>query len=99
MLSIARATINTPKLILLDEPTLGLSPVMIDEIMEIIGSIKKNGATIIMAEQKIEPSLPIGDLVIVLSRGEIIYKGPGDDIDPDQIASMVMTGSFEPVYN
>ena len=99
MLAIARATINTPKLILLDEPTLGLSPVMIDEIMEIIGSIKKNGATIIMAEQKIEPSLSIGDLVIVLSRGEIIYKGTGDDIDPDQIASMVMTGSFEPVYN
>ena len=52
-----------------------------------------------MAEQKIEPSLSIGDLVIVLSRGEIIYKGPVDDIDPDQIASMVMTGSFEPVYN
>ena len=99
MLAIARATINTPKLILLDEPTLGLSPVMIDEIMEIIGSIKKNGATIIMAEQKIEPGLSIGDLVIVLSRGEIIYKGPSDDIDPDQIASMVMTGSFEPVYN
>ena len=52
-----------------------------------------------MAEQKIEPSLSLGDLVVVLSRGGIIYKGPGDDIDPDQIASMVMTGSFEPVYN
>ena len=93
MLAIARATINKPQLILLDEPTLGLSPIMIDQVMEIIGSIKNDGAAIIMAEQSIEPSLSMADVVVVLSRGEIIYKGARQDIDHNQIASMVMTGN------
>ena len=93
MLAIARATINKPQLILLDEPTLGLSPIMIDQVMEIIGSIKNDGAAIIIAEQSIEPSLSMADVVVVLSRGEIIYKGARQDIDHNQIASMVMTGN------
>lgn len=95
MLAIARATINNPKLVLLDEPTLGLSPIMVDEIMGIIDSIKGEGATIVIAEQKIAPSLSRGDIVVVLSRGEIIYKGSRGDIDPKKIASMVMSGNYK----
>ena len=68
---------------------------MVDEIMGIIDSIKGEGATIVIAEQKITPSLSRGDIVVVLSRGEIIYKGSRGDIDPKKIASMVMSGNYK----
>jgi branched-chain amino acid transport system ATP-binding protein len=92
MLAIARAIINKPKLVLLDEPTLGLSPMIITEVMNIIRSIIREGATIIMAEQRIESALMIGDLFAVFSRGRIIHKGLVNEIDRDQIASMVISG-------
>jgi branched-chain amino acid transport system ATP-binding protein len=92
MLAIARAIINKPKLVLLDEPTLGLSPMIITEVMNIIRSIIREGVTIIMAEQRIESALMIGDLFAVFSRGRIIHKGLVNEIDPDQIASMVISG-------
>lgn len=80
MLAIARALMSGPELILMDEPSLGLSPKVIGEITTIISNIHKDGTTIILVEQNAHLALEFADRVYVLETGKVTLGGPAKDL-------------------
>jgi branched-chain amino acid transport system ATP-binding protein len=93
MLAIARAIMNWPRLILLDEPTLGLAPMIIDEVLEAIRAITKNGVGVLLAEQNVVPALRVADQVLVLARGAVVHVGLARDVGPERAAGLMLGGS------
>lgn len=80
MLAIARALMSKPKLLLLDEPSMGLSPLLVKEIFRIIKEINKNGTTILLVEQNAKMALSIADRAYVLETGKIVMSGTGEEL-------------------
>ena len=80
MLAIARALMAHPKLLMLDEPSLGLSPAMTDQIFELIKGLRDRGSTILLVEQNAERALGIVDRAYLLSSGEVQYSGTAEEI-------------------
>jgi branched-chain amino acid transport system ATP-binding protein len=89
MLAIARALLAAPKLLLLDEPSLGLAPVISDQVFEIIQEIRRGGVTILLIEQNARRALEIADRAYVLELGQIAMSGPASELarDPRMVAS------------
>ncbi|MDD5193231.1 MAG: ABC transporter ATP-binding protein [Candidatus Nanoarchaeia archaeon] len=85
MLSIARALILKPKILLLDEPSLGLAPNMMNEIFKIIKEINENGTTIILVEQNAQMALEIANKVCVLQAGKIVFKDIKEKINLEKL--------------
>jgi len=83
MLAIARALMSRPKLLLLDEPTMGLSPMMVDNIFEVIRKISQQGMTIFLVEQNANIALAMSDRAYVMESGEITMTGTGEDLIQD----------------
>ena len=75
MLTIARTLMGNPELLLLDEPSEGLAPLVVDHLKEQIGRLKREGLTILLAEQNVDFSLDLADRVYVLEKGHIRYEG------------------------
>ncbi|MGI5850154.1 MAG: ABC transporter ATP-binding protein [Christensenellales bacterium] len=75
MLAIARALMAKPKLLLMDEPSWGLAPKLVEEVAEIIKAINKRGSTILLVEQNVQMALDIADYVYVLETGQIVAEG------------------------
>ena len=73
MLAIARATISDPKFIMLDEPSEGIMPVLVDEMFELFTSMKQNGVTILLVEQNVEIALSIADRAYIVDQGAIVH--------------------------
>lgn len=84
MLAIARALMSKPKLLLLDEPSLGLAPIIIQQIFEIIEQLRKDGVTIFLVEQNANQALKLADRGYVLENGRIVMQGTGEEllVDP-----------------
>ncbi len=80
MLAIGRALMNRPRLLLLDEPSLGLSPILVREIFDIIQSIKKDGVTILLVEQNARMALAISDIGLILENGRFVMKGKSREL-------------------
>jgi branched-chain amino acid transport system ATP-binding protein len=80
MLAIARALMARPKLIMLDEPSLGLSPTMTDQIFELIGHLRERGSTILLVEQNAERALEIVDRAYLLANGLVEHSGTAEEI-------------------
>lgn len=80
MMAIGRALVSRPKLLLLDEPSMGLSPKLVSEVFDIIEGIRERGATILLVEQNAHMALEIADYAYVLQTGEIVLSGTGEDI-------------------
>ena len=76
MLSIGRALMNRPTLLFLDEPSLGLSPILVKEIFRIIENINEEGVTILLVEQNARMALAIADFALILENGRFVMKGP-----------------------
>ena len=83
MLAMARALMSRPRLLLLDEPSMGLSPIMVDKIFEVIGDVSKQGVTVLLVEQNAQRALQIADRGYVMDSGEITMTGPGKDLLTD----------------
>lgn len=83
MLAIGRALMGKPKLLLLDEPSLGLSPTLVDQILEAIASLKADGVTILLIEQNANAALEISDRGYVLESGRIVLEGSGRELLSD----------------
>lgn len=79
-LAVARALMSEPKLLLLDEPCLGLSPTMVDVIFELIDTLRAQGRTILVVEQQAQRVLSIADRGYVLRTGEIVAEGAGPEL-------------------
>jgi branched-chain amino acid transport system ATP-binding protein len=80
MLAIARALMSRPKLLMLDEPSLGLSPAMTDQIFELISGLHARGTTILLVEQNAERALEIVDRAYLLATGSLEFSGTPDDL-------------------
>ncbi len=80
MLAMGRALMSKPKLLMLDEPSMGLSPLLVDEVFDIIKDINKDGTTILLVEQNAGKSLAISDRAYVLETGNIVLSGTGSEL-------------------
>ena len=80
MLAMGRALMSTPKLLLLDEPSMGLAPIFIQEIFDIIQDIQKQGTTVLLIEQNANKALAISDRGYVLETGKIVLSGTGREL-------------------
>ena len=87
MLAIARGLMLKPDIILLDEPSLGLAPIIVEEIFELLAKLKAGGKTILLIEQNASMALSIADRGYVLATGEVIMEGTGKELlsDPQVI--------------
>ncbi|MFO7985506.1 MAG: ABC transporter ATP-binding protein [Desulfatiglandaceae bacterium] len=84
MLAIGRALMNRPKLLFLDEPSLGLSPILVKEIFNIITTINERGVTILLVEQNARMALSISESGLILENGRFVMKGKSADLMEDQ---------------
>jgi branched-chain amino acid transport system ATP-binding protein len=84
MLAIGRGLMANPKLLLLDEPSLGLSPLLVKSIFEIIAEINRQGVTILLVEQNVYQSLRIADRAYVLETGRVVLAGKGGELLEDE---------------
>jgi branched-chain amino acid transport system ATP-binding protein len=83
MLAMARALMGRPKLILMDEPTMGLSPLWVDRVLELIATINRQGVTVFMVEQNANLALQIAHDAYVLQTGRIVLEGPAERLRAD----------------
>ena len=83
MLAMGRALMSRPKLILLDEPSMGLAPKLIQQIFSIVNDIREQGTTILLVEQNAMQALKIADRAYILETGEVVREGSGDDLVAD----------------
>jgi len=94
MLAIGRALMGSPKLLLLDEPSLGLAPLIVKNIFEIIKEIRKDGTTVLIVEQNASQTLKIADYAYVLEVGKIIMEGTGEELkDNPQLIEAYLGGN------
>ena len=80
MLAMGRALMSNPKIILMDEPSMGLSPLLVNEIFKIIKEVSKDGATVLLVEQNAKKALSIADRAYVLETGRIVMDGKAEDL-------------------
>lgn len=80
MLAIGRALMAEPKLLILDEPSIGLSPLLTKQVFDIISEIKKNGVTILLVEQNVNQALQVADRGYVIENGEIAMEGQAEEL-------------------
>ena len=80
MLAIARALMSKPKLIMMDEPSLGLAPIVVQGVFDIIREINRQGVTILLVEQNANMALKAADLAYVMETGKITMSGTGKEL-------------------
>jgi branched-chain amino acid transport system ATP-binding protein len=83
MLALARALMSRPRMVLLDEPSMGLSPIMVDKIFEVIQTISKQGVSVLLVEQNAQRALEIAQIAYVMESGLISYSGEGLELIKD----------------
>ncbi len=84
MLALGRALMSRPELLLLDEPSMGLAPIIVDDIFEVIENLRKKGTTIFLVEQNAFLALEISDRAYVLENGEIVMSGNSNELIDDK---------------
>ena len=84
MLSIARALIAEPEVLLLDEPSMGLAPLIVDEVFAVIDQIRQTGTTVVLVEQNARRALAAADYGYVLETGEVSHSGPAHELLADE---------------
>lgn len=93
MLAMGRALMSRPELLMLDEPSMGLSPLLVDQVFSIIKEIHKEGTTILLVEQNAGKSLAISDRGYVLENGSIAYSGTGKELmESDEVKKAYLGG-------
>ena len=90
MLSVAREMMTDPKLLLIDEPTVGLAPNLVAQVYEILAAARKaTGAAILLVEQNVEQALPLADHLYLLNLGQVKAEGPGPEFDNARVRKLV----------
>ncbi len=92
MLAIGRSLMSQPELLLLDEPTLGLAPIVLEDISDALAEITKDGMTVVLCEQNLTFTMKHADRVYVLENGEIVVHGTPDELEDDEYVRDVYLG-------
>jgi branched-chain amino acid transport system ATP-binding protein len=92
MLAVARALVNEPKLLLVDEPTAGLAPSIVEELAELLREVNLSGVTILLVEQHIAFALAVAQRAEVLQHGRVVASAPVDELDRDNLAALLGIG-------
>ncbi|MFI9011713.1 ABC transporter ATP-binding protein [Actinosynnema sp. NPDC053489] len=93
MIAIGRALMTKPKVLLLDEPSMGLAPMLIAQIFEIIKEINKRGTTVLLVEQNAQQALKLSDRAYVLETGRVVKSAPGPELlDDPQVRAAYLGG-------
>ncbi len=90
MLAVARGMMSRPSLLVMDEPTMGLAPQMIDVILDTVVEIRKRGTTVLLVEQNAVEAMRLSDHVYVMRLGRIVHQAAGSDIDPNEVKAFYM---------
>jgi branched-chain amino acid transport system ATP-binding protein len=83
MLAIGKALMARPELLILDEPSLGLAPIIVENIFEVITQIRDRGVSVLMVEQHLEMALEVADYAYILEMGSIVTGGTGPELEAD----------------
>ena len=92
MLAIGRALMGAPRLLLLDEPSMGLAPLFVEEIFAIVADLKREGTTILLVEQNASAALEVADHAYVLETGRIVLQGPAATVATDPAVTAAYLG-------
>jgi len=92
MLAMGRALMCHPKLLMLDEPSMGLSPLLVDQVFELIKDINKDGTTVLLVEQNAGKSLAISDRAYVMETGKIVLSGTGAELAASEMVRKAYLG-------
>jgi branched-chain amino acid transport system ATP-binding protein len=93
MLAIARALLLNPRLLILDEPSQGLAPLIVKEVFRIIAQMRQEGISVLLVEQNVRMSLEIADHAFVLDSGKIVYSGPARELAADEARVQELAGA------
>ncbi len=93
MLAVGRALLTKPKLMMMDEPSLGLAPLIVKDIFDIVKEVSKMGMTILLIEQNAKVALEISDYAYVLETGSIVLEGPGKELLHDEEVKKAYLGA------
>ena len=93
MLAVGRALMSRPKIMMMDEPSLGLAPLVVKGIFEIIQEVSRQGVTILLIEQNANMALKIADLAYVMETGRITLSGPGRELLKNEAVKKAYLGS------
>jgi branched-chain amino acid transport system ATP-binding protein len=93
MLAIARALVLNPKLLLLDEPSQGLAPLIVEEVFRVITAMRKEGISILLVEQNVRAAVEIADRAYVLDDGRVVYAGPAAEFAKDEERVRALAGA------
>ena len=92
MLAMGRALMSHPKIILMDEPSMGLSPIFVNEIFDIIKEVSASGTTVLLVEQNAKKALSIADRAYVLETGKIVLEGDAKELMNDESVKKAYLG-------
>ncbi len=93
MLSVARALLINPRLLILDEPSQGLAPLIVREVFRIVAQMRADGISVLLVEQNVRASLEVADHAYVLENGEIVYSGPAAELAADEERIHALAGA------
>lgn len=92
MLAVARALMSRPKMLLLDEPSVGLAPMIVDQIFDIIKDLRKDGLSILLVEQNAVKALKVSDYFYLLDQGKVVFGGSPDEVESDDLIRKAYLG-------
>ncbi len=95
MLSVAPALVKPPRVLIADEPTLGLAPLMAEEMMRAIMDIRDQGSTVLLVEEHAHHALAVADVLAYMELGNITWVGPRAEVDLDELSSVYLGGAIE----
>ena len=93
MLSIGRALLLNPRLLILDEPSQGLAPLIVKEVFRIVVQMREEGISVLLVEQNVRMSLEISDHAYVLENGQMVYSGPAEELRGDEARIQALAGA------
>jgi branched-chain amino acid transport system ATP-binding protein len=93
MLSISRALLLNPKLLLLDEPSQGLAPLIVQDVFKVVVSARKEGISVLLVEQNVRAAVEIADRAYVLDDGKVVFSGPAKEFAKDEARVRALAGA------
>jgi ABC-type branched-subunit amino acid transport system ATPase component len=90
MLTLAPILVKPPKVVVADEPTLGLAPMVVEQVIRIFAELREQGVTLLIVEERAKAVLDIADDVVLLELGRLVWSGRRVELDPDQLAAIYL---------